>query len=285
MDFEALYKECGKNQTKNFYKNHNEEFKSLSMDLEDIEQEIRIKIWEVSESLKKEQPGISKQDLIKYLNETVQNELRHYVTKSMVSADDVKLADFEVYEGMTLTDAQILQSLYERMKDEYPEEADLWYEIVYKKLFVGKTENEIVEDLIAEGIVKDITRTKVMNIFWKKIVPKYRKKGYILRNNRLHEKRDDGTENKPDEFELPDPVEQAEEKNIDEPFIMPETIEASLFDSIKDLLTDRQYEIVEKVFKEQKTFQEIADELCVAKGTVKNQYDRALVKLREIMKK
>ena len=284
MDFEALYKECGKNQTKNFYKNHSEEFKSLSMDLEDIEQEIRIKIWETYELLKKTKPEMGKVELFEYLTRTVQNELRHYVTKSMVSVDDVSLKDFEVYEGLTLTDEQILQSLYERMKKDYPENAELYYEIVYKKLFIGRTEPEIVEDLIAEGIVKDITRTRVMNIFWKKIVPKYRKKGYILRNNRLHEKRDDGTDNKPDQFELPDPIEQNED-TTSEPSVILEPIEASLFDNIKDLLTGRQYEIVEKVFKEQKTFQEIADELSVAKGTVKNQYDRALVKLREIMKK
>lgn len=274
MELEKLYKECAKDQVRNFYKLHSDIFKSLAMDLDDLEQDIRIKIWE---TLEKTEGLTFEKGINNYIGGVVSNELRNYRVKALVDYGDITLQDFSV-EGLNQTDEEILESLYQQFKSDNIKTADLNYNILYKKLHIGKTEEQIVNDLMREGIVKTITRHRVSDVFWKKIVPRYRIRGRGLKNYGLDQQaiiNEDmyGTDDdrKARDY-LKDGVGEFKEPSF-------------LLSDVKDFLSNREYVILEKHFVEQKNFQQIADELNIRKTTAYLYYKSALVKLRKIIKK
>ena len=273
MDLEKVYQECANEQVRNFYNLHIEIFKSLAMDLNDLKQEILVKIWEILETNKGRdfEKGIHN-----YVGASVSNHLRSYITKAIVNYEDISLSDFGL-KGLNQTDEEILESLYLQFKQDNPKNADLNYNILYKKLFIGKTEDQIVEDLIKEGIVESITRHRVSDIFWKRIVRKYRTKGRGLKTppSQMDIVFDDGG--------TTDDSNNKNQFNKEYSDTLVENHASFLFDDIKPLLSEREYEIIEKHFKKGMNFQQIADELSIRKQTVYIFYTRALAKLRKIV--
>ena len=284
-----LHEKCIKYQVKNFYKNHFEEFKSMSMDLEDLDQEITTKVWQTIEMIGAGK-AIAPRDIIEYIGKTVSNRLRYYLHKAMTNIRGVTLEDFGI-NGLNQTDEEILASLHEQFKNDVPDKADLYYNIVYKKLFVGLADKQIAKDLIAAKLVHHIDNYKVSNIFWHVIVPNYRQQGISMKNYNLN-KILEGPPNYNkrrkdyDNDDVEDQVSQEEDNAQEYGMLMPVDGEESLlFEDIKQILTQRQYEIIEKVFKDHKTLQEIASELSISKSTVSTHYQRAIEKLRKIIKK
>ena len=279
MDLEKVYQECANEQVKNYYKLNAEIFKSLAMDLNDLKQEIMIKIWQTFEQNKGKtfDKGINN-----YIGTTVSHELRSYMTKAEGQENNISLSDFSL-KGLNQSDEEILESLMVIFKgvDKLRKTnlADLYYNILYKKLFIGKTDEQIADDLVKEGIIESITRHRVSDIFWKKIVRKYRVHGRGLKN--LGQPTTDETTSEK-EVSDDDTIKTISNSNerVNESI---EELPSFLFQDIKPLLSDREYEIIEKHFKEGMNFQQIADELSIRKQTVYIFYTRALAKLRKIV--
>ena len=143
MDLELLYRECAKDQVKNFYKLHTEVFKSLAIDSEDLEQEIKILIWQ---TLDKTKGLIFDKGIRNYIGGVVSNHLRSYITKATCNEDDIALEHFGI-DGMNQTDQEILDNIYRELKDsdklKDTNVASLHYAIFYKKaLYKAKQKNK-----------------------------------------------------------------------------------------------------------------------------------------------
>ena len=273
MDLECLYQECANEQVRNFYKLHTEVFKSLAMDLDDLKQDILMEIWNILENNK----GREFEKGIKgYIGGAISNHLRTYIRKAMVNYNDISLADFGM-KGFNQSDEEILDYIKVLLKQDMPENAELFYNIFYKKIFIGKTDEQIVEDIIKEGIVESITRHRVSDIFWRRIVPRYRVKGRGLKYSTVYKKSPDETLVDGDTITKDSSHGEIVGSGMQVPVI------SFLFDDIKPLLSAREYEIIEKHFKNEMNFQQIADELSIRKQTVYIFYTRALDKLRKIV--
>ncbi len=281
MDLEKLYQECANEQVKNYYKLNMDVFKSLAMDINDLKQEMMIVIWQ---SLEQNKDKTFDKGINNYIGALVSKQLRGYMTKAIGQETDISLSDFGL-KGLNQSDEEILQSLMVTFKESdklrKTQLADLYYNILYKKLFIGKTDEQIADDLVKEGIIESITRHRVSDIFWKKIVRKYRVQGKGLKN--LGQPVTDETNDLEQEPNDDDVAKIKTYKEGQYSQNASEVLPSFLFEDIKPHLSTREYEIIEKHFQEGKNFQQIADELSIRKQTVYIFYTRALAKLRKIV--
>ena len=274
MDLEKLHQDCGKEQARNYYKLHLEVFKSLAMDLEDVEQDIKILIWQTYEKIKNKIPV---EEMNKYIGSVVSRHLRRFIISAIGQESDISLQDFAL-KGLSQTDEEILESLKQQFIDDDPETAELTYSILYKKLYIGKTDQQVADDLIEEGVIPAITRRRVSDIFRVQIVRKHRTKGKGLKNPGLS-KQDGDVEYdnfNPDDLSNKDSLKS-------EHGVQVLKVPSFLFEDIKPLLSSREYEILEKHIRQNKNFNEIASELSIRKQTAYIFYTRAIEKLRKIV--
>jgi DNA-directed RNA polymerase specialized sigma24 family protein len=240
MNWQQIYKDIADPLVRRMYRRYEDIFKSDAMDLEDIKQDVRVAIWKLSTTNKK---FTDNQEMTKYVRRTVANILNSHIMNIIkVHVED----DIRIFSNTTTEPQRILKSLK-------PKLSDLQYKILAMLYVDHMSYGQIAAKL-------SIPKNKVAYTYYQTVknhaVKKYTALAHISLETLLGD------------VDLQETSEDDEQTDIMDTSVVPQTpalpedVECRLFiGQFKNILTDNQYQIIEKYYVDGFSMSDIANQL------------------------
>lgn len=281
MDYLKLFRDHAAKPIKKSYRDFENFYKANSMDVEDVNQEVKIALWKLVSKNEKLLTKLEKEELqelttvadvkkrklplTRYIGKFVGNHLKDFIMQSVkveVDKDDINI--FSDYSDKS--PEQIIDDL---------NISELESRILYKKYVEHKSYSQIAKE---EGLKK--RRVDYLLIMLVKNHAKKANKTHYINSSRLNNSyNQDDSSNEMDIFT--DNANKDQLKDITTDFAIPE----HLFEEIKPLLTEQEYNVIYLKFELSMSDREIAKLINLTAMRVGQLCRQAITKLRKNLKK